>query len=53
VTGGDILGNVFENNLLHDHRILLPPRAKGRVISVQEAGNYNIKDDLVEIEFDG
>lgn len=53
LTGGDILGSVFENNLLHDHRILLPPGAKGKVISVQEAGNYNIKDDLVEIEFDG
>lgn len=53
VTGGDILGNVFENNLLHEHRIMLPPRAKGRVISVEQAGNYNIKDNLVEIEFDG
>jgi vacuolar-type H+-ATPase catalytic subunit A/Vma1 len=53
ITGGDILGNVFENNLLHDHRIMLPPKAKGRVISVVEAGNYNIKEPLVEVEFDG
>jgi V-type H+-transporting ATPase subunit A len=43
ISGGDILGSVFENNLLHDHRIMLPPSAKGRVISVAEAGNYNIK----------
>ena len=35
LTGGDILGNVFENNLLNEHRILLPPKAKGRVVSVQ------------------
>ena len=53
LTGGDILGNVFENNLLNEHRILLPPKAKGRVVSVQQAGNYNIKDCLVELEFDG
>jgi len=52
VSGGDIIGNVFENNLLHDHRILLPPKAKGKVISVVEPGTYNIKDTLVEVEYD-
>lgn len=53
VTGGDVLGSVVENSLLHDHSIMLPPRMKGRVTSVVEAGNYNLEDDIIEIEFNG
>lgn len=53
LTGGDIIGNVFENNLLNEHRILLPPKAKGRVVSVAPAGNYSIRETLVELEYDG
>lgn len=48
IKGGDILGTVFENNLLSEHRILVPPRLKGTVISVVEAGMYNIKETIVE-----
>ena len=51
--GGDIIGNVFENNLLNEHRILVPPKSKGRVVSVVPPGNYTIKDTLVELEYDG
>jgi len=31
VSGGDILGNCYENSLFDEHRILLNPKAKGRV----------------------
>eukprot|EP00672_Neobodo_designis_P021697 CAMPEP_0174829338 /NCGR_PEP_ID=MMETSP1114-20130205/1876_1 /TAXON_ID=312471 /ORGANISM="Neobodo designis, Strain CCAP 1951/1" /LENGTH=610 /DNA_ID=CAMNT_0016063083 /DNA_START=37 /DNA_END=1869 /DNA_ORIENTATION=- len=53
ITGGDILGNVAENSLLHDHSIMLPPRMKGRVTYVAEPGNYTLEDDIMEIEFNG
>jgi V-type H+-transporting ATPase subunit A len=48
IKGGDILGTVFENNLLNEHRILVPPKVKGTVLSVVESGNYTIKDTIVE-----
>lgn len=53
VTGGDILGSVFENNLFDDHKILLPPKARGKVTWVAPHGNYTLKDKVVEVEFDG
>lgn len=53
ITGGDIFGSVFENSLLDDHKILLPPRARGTVTSIAEAGSYNVEDTVLELEFDG
>ena len=51
--GGDFLGCCFENNLFDEHRILLPPKAKGRVTWMAPAGHYNIKEKMIELEFDG
>lgn len=53
ISGGDIFGSVFENTLLDDHKILLPPRARGTISSVAEAGSYNVEDTVLEVEFDG
>lgn len=53
ITGGDIFGSVFENSLLDDHKILLPPRARGTVTSIAEAGSYNVDETVLELEFDG
>lgn len=53
VTGGDIFGSVFENSLLDNHPILVPPRAKGTVTSIAEAGSYKVDEPLLEVEFDG
>lgn len=53
VTGGDIIGTVFENSLLDNHPILIPPRAKGTVVSIVEAGSYKVDEPLVEVEFAG
>jgi V-type H+-transporting ATPase subunit A len=52
LAGGDILGNVFENNLFDDHKILLPPKARGKVTWVAPAGSYTLEDKIVELEFD-
>ncbi|KAG2735986.1 hypothetical protein G9P44_000076 [Scheffersomyces stipitis] len=53
ITGGDIFGSIYENSLLDDHKILLPPRARGTITSIAEAGSYNVDDNVLEVEFDG
>ncbi|KNG80723.1 hypothetical protein ANOM_010602 [Aspergillus nomiae NRRL 13137] len=53
ITGGDVWGSVFENSLMSDHKILLPPRARGTITRIAEAGSYTVEEKLLEIEFDG
>lgn len=53
ITGGDIFGSIYENSLLDDHKILLPPRARGTITSIAEKGSYNVADTVLEVEFDG
>ncbi|KAI9777460.1 MAG: H(+)-transporting V1 sector ATPase subunit A [Geoglossum umbratile] len=53
ITGGDIFGSVFENTLLDDHKILLPPRARGTVTHIAEKGSYTVDEKILEVEFDG
>ena len=53
ITGGDIFGSVYENSLLNDHKILLPPRAKGTITYIAEKGSYTVEDKVLEVEFDG
>lgn len=53
ITGGDIFGSVYENSLLDDHRILLPPRARGTITRIAEEGSYTVDEKILEVEFDG
>lgn len=53
ITGGDVFGSVFENSLLSDHKILLPPRARGTITRIAEAGSYTVEEKILEVEFDG
>ncbi|KAK6513971.1 H(+)-transporting V1 sector ATPase subunit A [Arthrobotrys conoides] len=53
ITGGDIYASVFENSLMNDHQILLPPRARGTITYIAEKGSYNVTDKVLEVEFDG
>ncbi|KAL1919766.1 uncharacterized protein VTP21DRAFT_1697 [Calcarisporiella thermophila] len=53
ITGGDVYGHVFENSLVRDHAILLPPRALGTVTYIAEKGQYSLEDVVLETEFDG
>ena len=50
---GDIFGTVYENSLFSEHSILVPPRAKGRITYVAPAGDYNIHEEVLELEVDG
>lgn len=52
ITGGDVFGSVWENSLLSDHKILLPPRARGTITRIAEAGSYTVDEKILEIEFD-
>ncbi len=40
VVGGDIVGWVYENELVDRHAILVPPRAKGKITFLAGPGNY-------------
>lgn len=53
VTGGDILGTVFENNLFKSHRILVPPKRQGRITYVAPAGEFTVTEPIAQVEFQG
>lgn len=53
VTGGDILGSVFENSLMSSHHILLPPKGKGTITFIAAPGSYTVEEKIVEVEFAG
>ncbi|KAJ5786477.1 uncharacterized protein N7503_011689 [Penicillium pulvis] len=53
ITGGDIWGIVFENSLVNEHKVLLPPRARGTITRIAPAGNYTVTENLLEVEFEG
>lgn len=52
ITGGDLFGIVPENSIIN-HRIMLPPKARGTVTYMAPAGNYGVDETVLEVEFDG
>ncbi|KAM6435364.1 V-type proton ATPase catalytic subunit A-like isoform 2-T2 [Liasis olivaceus] len=52
LTGGDIYGVVHENSLIK-HMIMVPPRCHGTVTHIAPAGNYDISDVVLELDFEG
>ncbi|RVE63767.1 hypothetical protein OJAV_G00139690 [Oryzias javanicus] len=52
ITGGDVYGSVFENSLIK-HKLMLPPRNRGTVTYLAPAGNYDLSDVVLELEFEG
>lgn len=50
VTGGDIIGEVFENTLISP-KIMIPPKAQGKLTKVAPPGEYSIEDTIFELEF--
>ncbi|KAJ1731413.1 H(+)-transporting V1 sector ATPase subunit A, partial [Coemansia sp. Benny D160-2] len=53
VAGGDVFGLVYENSLLRDHNIMLPPNARGTVTFIASSGKYTVSDVVLETEFEG
>ncbi|EJW88520.1 hypothetical protein WUBG_00559, partial [Wuchereria bancrofti] len=52
ITGGDTIGFVRENVLIN-HRIMLPPTACGTITYIAAAGEYRVTDIVLETEFAG
>jgi V-type H+-transporting ATPase subunit A len=52
VSGGDIYGLVQENTLL-EHRIMVPPGARGTISYIAPEGDYNVNEEVIEIDFQG
>eukprot|EP00897_Mesotaenium_endlicherianum_P002492 jgi/Mesen1/2270/ME000154S01442 len=52
ITGGDIYGQVFENTLMNQ-RMVAPPKAMGKIKYLAPAGQYSLKDTVLELEFQG
>ncbi|XP_055338022.1 V-type proton ATPase catalytic subunit A-like [Paramacrobiotus metropolitanus] len=52
LTGGDIYGFVQENVFVN-HKIMLPPRSKGKITYIAPPGSYTVDDTILETEFDG
>ncbi|RID56415.1 hypothetical protein BRARA_G03614 [Brassica rapa] len=57
--GPGILGNIFDGiqtvfeNTLMTHRVALPPDAMGKITYLAPAGQYSLKDTVLELEFQG
>merc|ERR1719361_2205152 len=49
VTDGDVIGSVYENQLIKDHKIMVPPGISGTVQTITPAGKYNIEKVLMEV----
>ncbi|EFC38853.1 predicted protein [Naegleria gruberi] len=52
ITGGDIFGEVEENDFIN-HKILLPPGAMGEITYIASPGNYTLNDAVIEVDFNG
>merc|ERR1711892_121073 len=52
VTGGDVYAIVIENTLV-EHRLMVPPKARGEVTWIADAGHYTNDDFVLELSFNG
>lgn len=46
VTGGDIIGTVYENSLFKEHRVMIPPGCQGEVTFLAAEGLHTIDDEM-------
>jgi len=53
LVGGDIIGEVYENELFDSHKIMVHPKAKGRVTYIAPPGNYSLNDKVLTLELEG
>jgi len=47
VVGGDVVGHVVENGLFKEHRVMVPPKVAGKVVSTVPAGNYTVMEPIM------
>lgn len=54
ISGGDIFGTVFENEIIHSHKILCPPNIYGEVVKVYGNGtdghdSFHVDEPVLEV----
>jgi len=49
VSGGDIIGTVYENQIFTDHKILTPPNISGKIESLTGSGRYTVDTVLMTV----
>ena len=50
IGGGDVIGQVFENTLFPEHKIMSDPKLSGRIVEVYDAGQYTVSQPVCTIE---
>jgi len=50
VSGGDVIGIVFENDIITEHKILVPPNVAGKIKSITGSGTYTIEEVLMVVQ---
>ncbi|KAK4694153.1 V-type H+-transporting ATPase subunit A, partial [Lecanoromycetidae sp. Uapishka_2] len=53
ISGGDVWGKVVENSLLNEHKVLMPPRARGIIKKIAKKGEYTVAEPLLTVDFNG
>lgn len=53
ITGGDVIGTTFENDLFNEHRIMIPPKMYGRIVEMMPKGMYTVSQPVCVVEFEG
>jgi len=54
ISGGDIFGSVFENEIISDHKIMCPPHVYGEVVKIYGGGTdgkdlFHINEPVMEV----
>ncbi|CAM9397182.1 unnamed protein product, partial [Sphacelaria rigidula] len=55
ISGGDVFGTVYENELITDHQIMCPPNIYGNVVKIYGEGSdgrdgFKVSDTVLEVE---
>ena len=50
LAAGDIIGTVYENEYVPNHKILVPPKIAGEITFITKSGEYNIDQILIIIK---
>merc|ERR1719510_1749811 len=50
VSGGDVIGTVWENDIITEHKILVPPNVAGKIKSITGSGTYTIEEVLMVVQ---
>lgn len=54
ISGGDIFGYVFENEIINKHKIMCPPNISGEVVKIYGAGTdgrdlFHVDEPVMEV----